>query len=40
MPIRWKIQVVLPEKAQSLEIVEGEDYVTLITCTPYGVNIH
>ena len=23
-----------------LEIVRGEDYVTLYTCTPYGVNSH
>lgn len=24
----------------ALSIVEGEDYVTLFTCTPYGVNSH
>lgn len=24
----------------ALQIVEGEDYVTLFTCTPYGVNSH
>ncbi len=25
---------------EALQIVEGEDYVTLFTCTPYGVNSH
>lgn len=35
-----QIKVVLPEEAQELDIVEGEDYVTLVTCTPYGVNTH
>lgn len=35
-----QIQVVLPEEVDSLNVVEGEDYVTLITCTPYGVNTH
>lgn len=24
----------------SMQVVEGEDYVTLLTCTPYGVNSH
>ena len=24
----------------ALEIVEGEDHITLFTCTPYGVNSH
>lgn len=24
----------------ALQIVEGQDYVTLYTCTPYGVNTH
>ena len=23
-----------------IQIVEGEDYVTLVTCTPYSVNTH
>lgn len=35
-----QIQVVLPEEVESLNVVPGEDYVTLITCTPYGVNTH
>lgn len=25
---------------EALQVVEGEDYVTLFTCTPYGVNTH
>lgn len=32
--------VVLPEDTSSLEIIEGEDLVTLVTCTPYGINSH
>ena len=32
------INVVLPEDTSKLQIIEGKDYVTLITCTPYGVN--
>ena len=35
-----QIKTVLPTETQDLEIVEGEDYVTLITCTPYSVNTH
>ncbi|MEG1822565.1 MAG: class C sortase [Clostridiales bacterium] len=35
-----KIQVVLPEEAQGLGGFSGEDYVTLLTCTPYGINSH
>ena len=34
------IRVILPDEVESLLPVEGEDYVTLITCTPYGVNSH
>ena len=34
------IKVVLPENVSSLSVVSGEDYVTLVTCTPYGVNSH
>lgn len=32
--------VVLPEDVSHLQIQEGKDLVTLITCTPYGVNSH
>ncbi|WP_022778189.1 class C sortase [Butyrivibrio sp. AE3009] len=35
-----KINIVLPEETNDLAIVSGEDYVTLVTCTPYGVNTH
>jgi len=34
------IEVVLPEETNRLEIVKGKNYVTLQTCTPYGVNSH
>ncbi|GGG73070.1 class C sortase [Corynebacterium pelargi] len=33
-------RVVLPTETNNLRPVEGEDLVTLITCTPYGVNSH
>lgn len=35
-----KIRVVLPEEMSSLEIEEGKDLCTLVTCTPYGINTH
>ena len=35
-----QIKTVLPEETGELDIVEGEDHVTLVTCTPYGVNTH
>lgn len=35
-----QIKVVKPENIDDLAIAEGEDYVTLLTCTPYGVNSH
>ena len=34
------ISVVLPTEYNNLGIVEGRDYVTLMTCTPYGINSH
>lgn len=34
------IEVVLPTQVESLKRVEGQDLVTLITCTPYGINSH
>lgn len=33
-------EVVLPEEMESLTIELGADKVTLVTCTPYGVNDH
>lgn len=35
-----QILVVLPDEMDSLAIDPDEDYVTLVTCTPYGVNTH
>lgn len=31
---------VLPDETDSLEIQDGKDLVTLVTCTPYGINTH
>jgi sortase A len=33
-----QIRIVEPDDLEDLEIVEGKDYCTLVTCTPYGVN--
>ena len=33
-------EVVLPTETDSLCVQEGKDLVTLVTCTPYGVNTH
>lgn len=35
-----QIKVVDPDNTDDLQIVEGEDYVTLVTCTPYSINSH
>ena len=35
-----KINVVKPDETNDLKIVPGQDYVTLVTCTPYGINSH
>lgn len=35
-----EINVILPEEVESLEIRPGEDLVSLVTCTPYGINTH
>lgn len=35
-----QIKVVLPSETEDLQAVAGEDYCTLVTCTPYGVNSH
>ena len=34
------ILTVEPEDVGALSMVEGKDYVTLVTCTPYGINSH
>lgn len=35
-----QIRIVEPDDVDDLAIIEGEDYCTLVTCTPYGVNTH
>ena len=35
-----QVNVVLPHELEYMAAVEGEDLVTLVTCTPYGVNTH
>ena len=35
-----QVVVVLPHEMEYLDAVEGEDYCTLVTCTPYGINTH
>ena len=35
-----QIRVVLPTDLSEIQIVEGKDYCTLVTCTPYGINTH
>ena len=35
-----QIRVVLPEEMSDLEVIEGKDLCTLVTCTPYGINTH
>ena len=34
------IHTVLPTDTSLLQIEDGKDYVTLVTCTPFGVNTH
>lgn len=35
-----QIRIVLPDELNDLKIERDQDYCTLITCTPYGVNTH
>ena len=35
-----QILIVEPVDTTALEIIKGEDYCTLVTCTPYGINTH
>ena len=35
-----QIQVVEPSDLTKLKIIDGMDYCTLVTCTPYGINTH
>lgn len=34
------VSVVEPDEASRLNVISGKDCVTLVTCTPYGVNSH
>lgn len=34
------ISIILPTETDSLKVAEGKDYITLMTCTPYGINTH
>jgi sortase A len=34
------IKVIEPSDVSDLQIIEGGDYCTLFTCTPYGINTH
>ena len=35
-----QIKVVLPNEIDDVQIIDGEDHCTLLTCTPYGINSH
>ena len=35
-----QIKVVLPNDSDDIQIIKGEDHVTMVTCTPYGINDH
>ena len=35
-----QVKVITPTELGDLQIVEGMDYCTLFTCTPYGINTH
>lgn len=35
-----QIKIVLPSEVEDLYVTEGEDFCTLLTCTPYGINTH
>ena len=35
-----QIKVVEPDNTKYLKPEKGKDYITLLTCTPYGINSH
>lgn len=35
-----QVLVVEPSNVEALQLQKGEDYVTLVTCTPYAINTH
>ena len=36
----YETKVILPDEIDELQITSGKDLITLVTCTPYGVNTH
>ena len=36
----FNVETVRPEETGHLAIAKGQDRVTLVTCTPYGINTH
>lgn len=36
----YKIQIIKPSQVDRVKIEEGEDEVSLLTCTPYGISSH
>ena len=35
-----KISIIMPDDTAGLKRTEGKDYISLITCTPFGINTH
>ncbi len=35
-----QVLIVLPDETDALQMEDDEDYCTLVTCTPYGINSH
>ena len=36
----YETKVILPDDIDELQITSGRDLITLVTCTPYGINTH
>lgn len=36
----YETKVILPDEIDELQITSGKDLITLVTCTPYGINTH
>lgn len=36
----YKIETILPTEVEKLSVEDGKDEVSLVTCTPYGINTH
>ena len=36
----YEIKVILPDEIDELRVVNDDDLLTLVTCTPYGINSH